>query len=63
MDNIVLLMIILRIMPEIRGLFENYDFFEGQGARALSDLMLLSFVLEPASHCCGHKGETVGYYS
>lgn len=50
-------------MPEIRGLFENYYFLEDQGARALSDLMRLSFVLEPANHCCGHKSETVGYYS
>ena len=49
-------------MPEIRGLFENYCFLEGQGARALSDLMHFSFVLEPANHYCGHKSETVGYY-
>ena len=62
MDNIVLLIIIFRIMPEIRGLFENYCFLEGQGARALSDLMHFSFVLEPANHYCGHKSETVGYY-
>ena len=41
----------------------GYYFLEGQGGWALSDLMHLSIVLEPASHYCGHGSETVVYYS
>ena len=49
-------------MPEHRGLLKIYDLArspeviieEGQGARALFDLMQLSIVLETAGHYCGH---------
>ena len=41
---------------------QGHYFYEGLGARALSDLMHLSIVLEPADHYCGHSNGAVGYY-
>ena len=50
-----------RIMPELRGLLKNNHpravrsvIIVDRGARALSDLMYLFIVLEPAGHYCGH---------
>ena len=55
--------VIYRIMPELQGLYINNDqraqcnviiFKEAEEPQALSNLMHLSIVLEPASHYCGH---------
>ena len=52
--------VLLKIITEVTA--QGPYFEEGQGARALSNLMHLSAVLEPAGHYCGHLNGIVGYY-